>query len=429
MIRRLFLSVALMFAVVVSFSQELSKEELKNMKRQKKALMGLITDAEKAILDNPAGAIEILRPAVEGDQKGLVANEPSLWYVLANAKLGIVNQENLKNAEGQSFDANKLYNYSHDIILHLSLCDSLDNLPDEKGRVKPQYTVQIKKIMLDIWPHLFNGGAHFYNEEDYVNAYKMFDMFVLSAGFPVLAEFNLTTTEPYLSNIKLAALYASNSATEAEDYKAVLKHIDLAAQDSANSANAYQLKAQAQAIIGDTVAWVNTLKECSAKFPEKPYFYQNLIQYYDNKNKSDEMIAFADEMIAKDPKNVFFRYVKGYMAQQVENWDAAIEEYKKALEVDPNYESAVLNLSICYLKKALEYRNNEMATKVTDKKKIEKDKEILNGYYRAALPLCEKMRELHPEDPTKWSYGLAQCYSYLGMEKEFNEIEKYLPKD
>ncbi len=429
MIKRLFLSVTLMLAVAVTFGQELSKEELKAQKRQKKALMSLIGDAEKAILDNPAGAIDALRPALEGDQSSLVANETYLWYVLANAKLGVMNQELLKAQEGQSYDEKKVYLYCHDLFKHLALCDSLDNVPDEKGRVKPQYSDQIKKMLLDNWSHLFNGGAYFYNAGDYKNAYNLFDMFVVSAKFPRLAEFDLMNAPGMIENIRLAALYSVNSATEAEDFAAALKHIDLAVQDSANAMNAYQLKAQAQSQLGDTVAWINTLKECSQMFPNNPYFYQNLIQYYDSNNKRNEMIAFADEMIAKDPRNVFFLYVKGYMAAQEQNWDKAIEEYKKALEVDPNYESAILNLSICYLQKAQEYRNSEASTKVTDKAKIAKDKEILDGYYRAALPLCEKMRQLYPDDPSKWSYGLAQCYSFLGMEKEFNEIEKYLPKD
>lgn len=429
MIKRLFLSVTLMLAVAVAFGQTLSKDQLKEMRRQKKALMGLISDAEKAILDNPAGAINALQPAVNGDQKALVANEPYLWYVLANAKLGVLNQELLKRQEGQTCDEKKMYSYCHDIFCHLALCDSLDNAPDAKGKVKPQYSEQIKKILYENRNNLFNGGAFFYNEEDFKSAYKQFDMFLVSADMPRLAEFELNSHPQMIETTRLAAFYSVLAASQYEDYKAALKHIDLAVQDSANQVNAYQLKAQAQSQLGDTIAWLSTLKECSEKFPSNPYFYQNLIQYYNSNNKTDELIAFADEMIAKDSSNPFFFYVKGVISADKKDWDDAIVHYKKALEADPNYDSAILNLSICYLQKAQEYRNNETSTKVTDKAKIAKDKEILNGYYRQALPLCEKMRELFPDEHAKWVYGLAQCYSYLGMEKEFKDIEKYLPED
>ena len=429
MMKKLLLSVTLMLAVAVSFGQALSKEELKNQKRQKKALMGLIADAEKSILNDPAAAINALKPAIEGDHKALVANEPYLWYVLANAKLAIVNQENLKHSENKPYDANKLYRYSYEIFEHLTLCDKLDNTPDAKGKVKPQYSEQIKKILYETRNQLFNGGAHFYNEEDFNLAFNLFDTFISSAEHPRLVEFKLNDNAQLAEINRMAAYYSSLCGMRLEKYDLVLKNIDLAVQDSANAESAYEFKAQALVNLGDTTAWLATLKDCATKYPDNVYFYQSLIQYYDSKNQQDELMKFADDMIAREPSNALFTYVKGYILQQNEKLEEAIEWYKKALEVDPNYESALGNLGLCYLQLAQKFSNSEASMNIKDKAKMNKDKEILNAYYRNALPLYEKLRELAPDKQNLWLNGLAQCYYNLNMDDKLSEIEKLLPQD
>lgn len=429
MMKKLLLSVTLMLIATISFAQGLSKEELKNQKRQKKALMGLIADAEKAIVNDPASAINALKPALEGDQKELVANEPYLWYVLANAKLAIVNQENLKRAEGKNFDEAKLYRYCYEIFEHLTLCDQLDNQPDAKGKVKPQYSEQIKKILYENRNQLFNGAAYFYNEEDFSLSFNMFDRFITSADMPRLAEFALNDNPELLNISKMAAYYSALCGMRLENYELVLKHIDLAVQSEDNAESAYEFKAQAQVNLGDTVAWLGTLKECAAKYPENVYFYQSLIQYYDSKNQKDELMKFADEMIAREPGNALFAYVKGYILQQGEKQEEAIEWYKKAIELDPNYESALGNLGLCYIQLAQKFSNNEASTNIKDKAKMKKDKEILDAYYREALPLYERLREIAPQKQNTWITGLYQCYYSLNMEDKLAEIEKLMPNE
>lgn len=429
MMKKLLLSVTLMLAVAVTFGQGLSKEELKNQKRQKKALMGLIADAEKSILNDPAGAINALKPAIEGDHKALVANEPYLWYVLANAKLAIVNQENLKRSENKSFDANKLYRYCYEIFEHLTLCDKLDNTPDAKGKVKPQYSEQIKKILYENRNQLFNGGAHFYNEEDFNLAFNLFDTFITSAEHPRLVEFELNSNEQLAEINRMGAYYASLCGMRLENYELVLKHIDLAVLDSANAESAYEFKSQALVNLGDTAAWLTTLKECAAKYPANVYFYQSLIQYYDSKNQQDELMKFADDMIAREPGNALFTYVKGYILQQNEKQEEAIEWYKKALEADPNYESALGNLGLCYLQLAQKFSNSETSINIKDKAKMKKDKEILDAYYRDALPLYERLRQIAPDKHNLWINGLSQCYYRLNMDDKLAEIEKLMPQE
>ena len=57
-------------------------------------------------------------------------------------------------------------------------------------------------------------------------------------------------------------------------------------------------------------------------------------------------MQFADDMLAKDPNNTFYLYVKGYLYHNMKDYDKAIEFYKKTIEVDPNYAEAYSNLGL-----------------------------------------------------------------------------------
>ena len=62
-------------------------------------------------------------------------------------------------------------------------------------------------------------------------------------------------------------------------------------------------------------------------------FFGHLIDYYSNNNKFDEAMQFADDMLAKDPNNTFYLYVKGYLYHNMKDYEKAIEFYKKPLKL------------------------------------------------------------------------------------------------
>ena len=116
--------------------------------------------------------------------------------------------------------------------------------------------------------------------------------------------------------------------------------------------------------------------------------------------------------------------MKAYIPHQKEDYDTAIEWYNKTLEVDPDYENALANLARCYLMKANTYLQEQSTTNLNDKKKIAKDKEILNGYFNQALPLLEKLRVNCPDKTELWLTNLMNCYYNLNMSNKVKELEK-----
>ena len=422
--KKLVLSFAMVLAASMVSGQQLTKEQIKAQKKEQKALMTKAKEADKAIVaGDHAGALNTIQDALKSP---LTNTNAYVWYVACKAKKGLIDAENYKRAQGQQFNAEQLYNSAYDIFDYLIKCDEYDKAPNAKGKVAPKYSMEIVQMMYENRNQLFNGGAYFYNAEKYDDAFKQFDMFIKTSTLEPLDTIPAVKDKELNAN---AAYYAALCGMQTENYKNVLAHIDLAMEEPSFKENAMKYKAMSQANVGDSVAWIQTLKQCAKTFPANPYFYQCLIAYYQLKNQPEQMTKFADEMIASDPENPLFFFVKGMVLQESGKTADAVEWYKKTLDKDPNYEGALANLGICYTALAQEYSQKNASTNIKDKAKIAKDKEIINGYFKDALPLYEKLRKLQPTKTELWITGLSNCYYNLNMDKELKEIEKYLPKE
>ena len=415
--KKLVLSLALVLMGSFAIGQELTKEQIKEQKKQKKALMTMVQDTEAKISVNPVAAVNALKTATSNP---LVNEDAYVWFVSASAKKAVVDDENRKRAEGAAFDEPLMYTYVYELGADLENCEKYDNVPDEKGRIKPRYTDFIKITYAQQYAQFYNAGAYYYGNEDYKKAYDLFKMFIDSSE----RLYNEGMLPKDTVNVPVAAYNMSLCGMQLEDYDMVLTHVDIAMQSSQMAESAYRFKAAAYLEKGDSATWLNMCKDGITKFPSDLYYRQSLIHYYDSRNQNDELDKLADDLIANDPTNPLFVYLKGYIAHQKEDFDTAIEWYEKTLSVDPNYENALSNLGRCYLIKAQEYSTAQSATKVTDKKKLAEDKKILDGYYNKALPLLEKLRQIAPEKHDLWLMNLTNCYYNLRMTDKLKEIEK-----
>ena len=414
--KKIVMSIAFVLAATFAFGQELSKEELKQQKKEIKALLNIAKDAEINLQADPVGAVNAMKQVISNP---LVNTDPFVWYVSVSAKKAAIDAENRKRAEGDSFNEAQMYNYTYDLGHELVNCEKYDNAPDAKGKIKPKYSEFIIATYAQEFGQFYNAGAYFYGNEDYAKSYDLFKMFIDASN--KLADAGMMPKDTV--NVPVAAYNMSLSGMQMKDYEKVLSHVDLAMLNPQMAPSAFRYKAVAHLELGDTATWLNDCMEGAKLYPDDAYFYQSLIQYYDNRNENDKLNALADELIASDTSNPFFVYLKGYIAHQKLEVDAAIEWYEKTLLIDPNYESALNNLSRCYLYKAQEYSAAQSSVKVTDKKKLAKDKEILNGYYKKALPLLERLRETQPEKYDLWLANLTNCYYNLNMTDKLKEME------
>ena len=75
----------------------------------------------------------------------------------------------------------------------------------------------------------------------------------------------------------------------------------------------------------------------------------NLIDVYERTNQSDKAESLTHDAVQRDPSNKLFRYAYGVFLLKKEKYPEAIEQFSKALEIDPAYADAKYNLGVAYL--------------------------------------------------------------------------------
>ena len=351
-------------------------------------------------------------------------------------------EEEMKNAYlRKPYDTLQVYNSALNMCRYYFKCDELAQVPNEKGKIKNKYRKSNSATMLNERGNLINGGIQYYNtylgsqsKEDGQKALDFFGTYVDFANHPMFEKENLLQTDTILPTI---AYYASMVATRLEDYPSVLKYAPYAKDDKEVGKFAMELESTALKAEGDTAKWIASLQEGIQKYPDHQFFFGNLIDYYSNSNKYDEALKFADNMLAKDPNNTFYLYVKGYLyhnmytvlrekdaAQAAEALNKAIEFYQKTTEIDPNYAEAYSNLGLVYCLQAQDF--SEKATTDVNDPKYQQDQAALKVFYEKARPCYEKARQLQPEKKELWLNGLYRVYYNLQMGPEFEEIESLM---
>ena len=291
----------------------------------------------------------------------------------------------------------------------------------QKGKIKNKYRKANAAAIKGERGNLINGGIQFFNEEKNKEALEYFGMYVSLPSQPMFAEDEEIKADTLLPQI---AYYASLAAMKMEDYPSVLKYAPVAQDDKEVGKYAMEFVSTALKAEGDTAKWIVSLQEGVKKYPEHSFFFGNLIDYYSSSKKFDEAMAFADEMIAKDPSNPFNTYVKGYLYHNMEDYDKALEFYKKTTELDPNYAEAYSNIGLIYCLKAQDY--SEKATSDVNDPKYAEDMAKLKTFYEEAKPYYEKARQLKPDQKDLWLNGLYRVYYNLQMGPEYEEIEKLM---
>ena len=91
--KKLVLSLAFVLMGSFAIGQELTKEQIKEQKKQRKALMSMVQDTEAKIQQNPVAAANALKTATSNE---LVNTDAYVWFVSTSAKKAVIDNENRK---------------------------------------------------------------------------------------------------------------------------------------------------------------------------------------------------------------------------------------------------------------------------------------------------------------------------------------------
>ena len=181
--------------------------------------------------------------------------------------------------------------------------------------------------------------------------------------------------------------------------------------------------------VKDTANFLVTLQNAVARFPQEPWFLQNLINYYIYSGQEQVAVDYLAKAIEREPNVAQYHHIKGNLDESLGNYDAALKDFDEALRCDPTLADAMAGKGRVYYNQAVKL--NEAAAFINDNKEYKKAMAEMKEVFRKALPFFEKALEMNPEDRQYMIILKGLYYRFLsepGMEAKYNAIVAELEK-
>ena len=288
--------------------------------------------------------------------------------------------------------------------------DSLDMMPDKKGRVAPELRKDVARDMIGYRPNLFFGGAFFIRKQDFAKAFDYFETYIDCTRQPLF-----TGYEPIFFDDRCAeaSYWACYSGYRMNDPVLTLRHREQALRDSSKRDMTFQYMAEAWNALKDDAMYLTTLQDGFAEYPTSNYFFPRLMDYYTQHRQYDLALTVVDKALDADSLNELYLYAKSNVLMQLEKYGESLAVTDKLLTLNDKQADAYYNGGTAYLNIALRMDPQR------HKKQIKK-------MYQKAMPYMEKYRALAPTEKEKWGPALYRIYFNLNMGKQFDEIDKLL---
>ena len=252
-----------------------------------------------------------------------------------------------------------------------------------------------------------NNGVKAYQNKQYDQAYKYFDTY--------------RTMRP--EGDTTALFYTGLAAFNGHNYPAAEANFGkLVNTNYSNKYNAYNLLTYSYLNSKDTANAIKTLNDALVKMPNNADLRKLQMQLSLQSGKQNDIINNVQSAIAADPKNKTLYYYAGLAYSNIaesadknlkttkdpvakanllktrnENFTKAADMYRKAIELDPNYFEANLNLGYVLLAPGLSDYNDAQKLPVNRQKEYAAMMAKANSEFDAAKPYLLKAVELNPK--------------------------------
>ncbi len=268
---------------------------------------------------------------------------------------------------------------------------------------------------------LYYAAGNAINAKDYDGAINYYDM-LLKVGYTgIKQEFVATNTETgeivafrdenEMKTNMLTGLYTNPEDRMTESVRGdILTNMTLIYMAQGKNEQALELMAKARAENPDDISLVRSEADLAYKMGDM-----------------DKYQSLMEEVIASDPNNPELYYNLGVGSAQAGNDEQAMTYYQKAMDLDPEYANAKINMAALILKSegAIIEEMNNLGTSAADNKRYDELKEKRLDVYRKAIPYLEDAVDLRPNNK-ELVRTLMNIYSQVGEDGKFKAMKAKL---
>ena len=187
-----------------------------------------------------------------------------------------------------------------------------------------------------------------------------------------------------------------------------------------NNHDVYVMLKDAHVQMGDSAKWEQTLID-AATIEGDVGFFNELVSYYAQTGQKEKAVNLVNEMVAKKPQEPVAWFMKGAVESDIlDDIEAARKSYQKAIELNPKYTEAYINMGTTYYNEIahrsenheFDHFNRGYFNHETEAVFMQETRTIRDIYLEACKYL-EKARESAPENPDLWGRRLQRVYNHL----------------
>jgi len=311
--------------------------------------------------------------------------------------------------------------------------DGMDEAYTKALAISNAHKNEIERNRLAIWANLYNEGVASYNKgkEDPAK----YDEALSKFGTAISLQPDSSTTY-YVAAL---AHYAKDDLAGAQG------KLESCLQKDPNNGDAasflgqiYYMKAGELESAEDPAAASMFAKAAEAfeiayrVDPSNSETIANLIDSYEQAGQSEKAMTLTRDAVARDPENKIFRYAYGVFLVKQGDFGASVEQFQKAVDIDPEYDDAIYNLGVAYLNWGVREKEevDERAEEARKAGRTVPEDRSYQERFKQALPWLELASQKRPDDGLLWQQ-LGRVYANLNMVEKskaafdrFDEISK-----
>lgn len=292
---------------------------------------------------------------------------------------------------------------------------------DAKGNYSSDITNGINTVSF----YVYNKASNDYNSKNYASSLTSFEKVYEIGGSKDTA---------ILTNMAI-------TAERGADYEKAKQYYQKMADMKVGRAGTYVQLMNIYMNLKDTTGGVDVLKKGRAMYPNDINLLLNETDIYIKSNKSAEALANLNQAIQAKPNDYILYFARGNMYDNLSNpkdakgkelekpkdadekMKLAEADYKKSLEIKPDYFDALYNLGALYYNNGVNLGNK--ANTIQDQKKYEAEIAKSNEEFNKAIPILEKALSVNGKDKATM-VALKNCYYRLQMKEKGDAMKEKL---
>lgn len=382
------------------------------------AQMDAVKDAERALKsgnpDHSAIRAQITQAFTNPESK----DAAQTWFVAGKNEFDLYDNLFAKKSIGQEVNDKEIGNAILDGYKYYMTALPLDTVVNEKGKVKTKYSKDIIKAITSHYNDFNNAALFLWEAKDYEGAYKAWDIYL---SIPQNAAMNKDITVPHDTIMGELAYNQALAAWQADRLDSALVAFDHARSLGYEKKNLfdYAISVAAQKMKNDVV-YALAADAYKLYGKEDSKYISLVINGYIDTKEYDKAHNAIEEALASDPNNGELYDVKGIIYESTKENDKALECYKKAVELNPDFARAQYNLGRKICEKA--YSISDGASNLSQDEYLKLRDEQIFPLLREASQYLEKAYELDENQRDALRY-LRNIYYNLGDEANLKRVE------